>query len=185
MLPYSPVIINLFKGVVYKSNKDNWKQLLEFETDIKKYFEVINVDIFVDDKEGFAFLKQKETDENDENLPKLIEKRQLSYPVTLLCVLLRKKLIEADSTGSDIRVVMSKDKIKDMLKVFLPDLSNEAKIMDRINEHINKVVEYGFLRKLKNSDDEYEINRIITAQINADKLQQIEESLKDYAKEYE
>lgn len=185
MLPYSPIIINLFKGVVYKSNKDNWKQLLEFETDIKKYFDVINVDVFVDDKEGFAFLKQKDVEEGDENIPRLIEKRQLSYPVSLLCVLLRKKLIEADSTGSDIRVVMSKDKIKDMIKVFLPDNTNEAKIMDRISEHINKVVEYGFLRKLKNSDDEYEINRIITAQINADKLQQVEESLKEYARDYE
>lgn len=185
MLPYSPVIISLFKGVVYRSNADNWKQLIEYELDIKKYFEVINIDVFVDDKEGFAFLKQKDNEDEDQNLPRLIEKRQLSYPVTLLCVLLRKKLIEADSTGSDVRVVMSKDKIKDMLKVFLPDISNEAKIMDRMNEYINKVVEYGFLRKLKNSDDEYEINRIITAQITADKLQQIEESLKEYARSHE
>lgn len=185
MLPYSAVIISLFKGVVYRSNQDNWKQLIEYETDIKKYFDVINIDVFVDDKEGFAFLKQKDLEDEDQNLPKLIEKRQLSYPVTLLCVLLRKKLIEADSTGSDVRVVMSKEKIKDMLKVFLPDISNEARIMDRMNEYINKVVEYGFLRKLKNSDDEYEINRIITAQITADKLQQIEESLKEYARDYE
>ncbi len=168
-----------------KFQQDNWKQLIEYEIDIKKYFDVINIDVFVDDKEGFAFLKQKENDDDDQNLPKLIEKRQLSYPVTLLCVLLRKKLIEADSTGSDVRVVMNKDKIKDMLKLFLPDISNEAKIMDRMNEYINKVVEYGFLRKLKNSDDEYEINRIITAQITADKLQQIEESLKGYARDYE
>ena len=68
-----------------------------------------------------------------------------------------------------------------MLKIFLPETSNEAKTIDKIDEHINKVVEYGFLRKLKNDKNQYEINRIIKAKISADTLQHIEQVLKEYA----
>jgi hypothetical protein len=143
----------------------------------------MNLEVFIDASEGYAFLRQieNEDEEQQNNLPRLIEKRQLSYPVTLLCVLLRKTLLEIDATGGDTRVILEKEKIRDMLKIFLPDSSNEAKTSDKIDDHINKVVEYGFLRKLKNNQNQYEINRILKAKISADTLHHIEQVLKEYA----
>lgn len=185
MLPYSPAIISLFKGVVYSSSSDIWKQLNSYYEDIRNYFSVIGLQVYLDESEGYAFLKEMEYSEEEQNFPRLIEKRQLSYPVTLLCVLLRKKLLESDTTGSETRVILSSDKIKEELKTFLPDISNEARLMDKLGEHINKMVELGFLRRLKNSPDEFEINRIILARITADTLSQIEKSLKEYAIQYE
>jgi hypothetical protein len=180
--PYSQAIISLLKGVVYDTSEETWKELIKYETDIKKYFEVMNLNLFIDTSEGYAFLRQTESeDEEQVNIPRLIEKRQLSYPVTLLLVLLRKALLEIDATGGDTRVILEKEKIRDMLKLFLPENSNEARTMDKIDEHINKVVEYGFLRKLKNDQNQYEINRIIKARISADTLQDIEKVLKEYA----
>ena len=35
--------------------------------------------------------------------------------------------------------------------MFLPEGSNEAKLIDQIETHINKIVELGFLRRLKPS----------------------------------
>lgn len=185
LLPYSPVIINMLKGVVYKTDEQNWKLLNEYRDDIKKYFDAIGLYILIDDSEGYAFLRQREYGEDEKYIPKLIDKRQMSYPVTLLCVLLRKRLLESDITGGETRIIITKDKIKDMMKIFLPGGSNEAKVLDKVNEHINKVVEYGFLRKLKNDQEEYEINRILSAYITADKLQQIEHDLREYAGSYE
>lgn len=185
LLPYSPVVINLLKGAVYKTDEQNWKLLNEYKEEIKKYFEVMGLFIFIDDGEGYAFLRQREYTEDEKYIPKLIDKRQMSYPVTLLCVLLRKRLLESDITGGETRIIITKDKIKDMMKIFLPGGSNEAKVLDKVNEYINKVVEYGFLRKLKNEQEEYEINRILNAYITADKLQQIEHDLREYAGSYE
>jgi hypothetical protein len=180
--PYSPAVITLFKGVVYETNEDTWKQVINYETDIKKYFDVIGLNLYIDKTEGYAFLRQNEPDDEEaQNNLRLIERRQLSYPVTLLCVLLRKRLLEADVAGGDTRVVLEKDQIRDMLKIFLPETSNEAKTSDKIDEYINKVVDYGFLRKIKNEQNQYEINRILKAKISADTLQDIEQVLREYA----
>jgi hypothetical protein len=39
-----------------------------------------------------------------------------------------------------------------MVRVFLPATSNEARLTDQIDAHINKAVELGFLRPAKNSE---------------------------------
>lgn len=184
--PFAPAIIHLLKGVLYEDNSETWNLLLHYEAEVKKHFEGIGISVFVDEAEGFAFLKQQELDpeENEEGvpLPTLIEKRPLSYPVTLLCVLLRKKLLEEDASGSDSRVVLGKEEIVEMIRVFLPEHSNEAKIIDNIDTYINRIIGYGFLRKLKNEEGKFELKRIIKAKITADVLQDIGQKLKDYAR---
>lgn len=184
MNPYAPVIIKLLQGVIYNDDKESWDNLIKYHVPIKEYFKVIGIDVLIYETEGFAFLKQKKFDEEQEiNLPNLIEKRQLSYPVTLLCVLLVEKLIEFDATdGDSTRLIVDKDEIKEMLRIFLPERTNEAKIIDNIDENINKLVKYGFLRKLNNTESKYEVKRILKAKIPAETLQEVKNKLEEYAK---
>ena len=123
-------------------------------------------------------------EEEEENYPRLIEKRPISYPVTLLCVLLRKRLLEADAAGGETRVILNRDQIIDMLKIFLPESTNETRIIANIDSYINKVIDYGFLRQMKSSEDQdvYEINRVLIARIRADELQYLEGKLKEHAR---
>jgi GTP-binding protein EngB required for normal cell division len=181
--PYSQAVIGLLKGVIYENHQETWRELLKYETEIKNYFEVMNLTVFIDTSEGYAFLRQPEPEDDDlqNSIPRLIEKRQLSYPVTLLLVQLRKALLENDAIGGETRVIIEKEKLRDMLRIFLPETTNEAKTTDKIDEYINKVIEFGFLRKLKNNQNLYEINRIIKAKISADTLHHIEKVLKEYA----
>ncbi len=182
--PYAPVIIKLLQGVIYNDDKELWDNLVSYQVQIKEYFELIGIDVHIYESEGFAFLKQKQFDEGQEiNLPNLIEKRQLSYPVTLLCVLLVEKLVEFDVTGGDsTRLIVDKEELKEMLRIFLPERTNEAKLFDNIDAHINKLVDYGFLRKLNNAESKYEVKRILKAKIPADTLQEIKNKLEEYAK---
>ena len=62
----------------------------------------------------------------DENnaLPRLIIRRPLSYPISLLCVLLRKKMAEADSSGAETRVIVSRQELINAMLVFMPEKSN-------------------------------------------------------------
>ena len=86
------------------------------------------------------------------NLPRLVARRPLSFPVSLLLALLRKKLAEFDAGGGDTRLILSRDEIVELVRVFLPEGSNEAKLIDQVETHLNKIVELGFLRRLKQQE---------------------------------
>jgi hypothetical protein len=181
MKPYSNILISLLKGIVYSNNK-YWNDLLDNESDVKSYFSDINLEAIIDKSEGYAYLKQKETDDDEnENTLKLIEKRQLNFHVSLLCLLLRKYLIESDSETDSIKAILSKDEIVNLMKPFYKETTNEAKQVGQINTAINKVVEEGFLRRMKTEDEQYEISRIIKAFINADVVKSELEKLEIYS----
>ncbi|MDH4164232.1 MAG: DUF4194 domain-containing protein [Nitrospirota bacterium] len=181
--PYAAVIIRLLQGVVYDDNREIWNALIDHQAQVREYFALIGVDVLIHESEGFAFLKQREAEEDGEfALPRLIEKRQLGYTVTLLCVLLVEKLIEFDVRGGDsTRLILGRDEIKELVRIFLSDKTNEAKIMDSLDAPINKLVEYGFLRKLASGEDKYEVKRILKAKITADMLQDIKRRLETHA----
>ena len=181
--PYAAVLIRLLQGVVYDDNRELWNALIDHQTQVREYFALIGVDVLIHESEGFAFLKQREAEEGGEFvLPRLIEKRQLGYAVTLLCVLLVEKLIEFDVRGGDsTRLILGKDELKELVRIFLSERTNEAKMLDSLDAPINKLVEYGFLRKLASGEDKYEVKRILKAKITADLLQDIKRRLEAHA----
>lgn len=179
------VAIQLLKGVLYQDKQPElWNDLLSFQAAVRDYFVIIGLQVFVDEAEGYAFLRQHpepdEASENEAVLPQLIQRRPLSYPVSLLCVLLRKKLIEQDAAGGETRLILSREQIIDMMQVFLLEYSNEAKVVEQIDGHINRLVEYGFLRCLKANDERYEVRRIVRALVDASWLVDINQKLKEY-----
>ncbi|SRR5712692_10681276 len=181
----APVIIHLLKGVLYNDAQPAlWQDLLAFQATIRDYLAVIGLQVVINETEGYAFLRQRSDlspdDSDAASLPRLIQRRPLSYPVSLLCVLLRKKLIEQDAAGGDTRVILSRAQIVEMVRVFLPESSNEAKVVEQIDGHINRLLDYGFLRRLKADEDQYEIRRILKALVDADWLHDIDEKLKAY-----
>jgi hypothetical protein len=167
---------------VYNHSK-HWDDLLNHEQDVKNYFSDINLDVIIDKSEGYAYLKQKEVDEEEENegALKIIEKRQLNFHVSLLCLLLRKHLIESDSEGDSSKIILSKEAIVGLMKPFYKETTNEAKQLGKIEAAINKVEEEGFLRRMKTDDEQYEINRIIKAFINAEIVLNELEKLEKYS----
>jgi len=183
----SPVIIHLLKGILFRTQQPQlWNDLLELQSQVLDYVKIIGLNLEIDDVEGYAWLTQTIPDEDEKNpLPRLIARRPLSYPISLLCVLLRKKMAEADSSGAEIRVIVSRDELINTMLVFMPEKSNEAQIAASINATINKVLELGFLRKLKNYNEILEIQRIIIALVDADWTADFKKKLdiyKEYAK---
>ena len=109
----------------------------------------------------------------------------MSFPVSLLLALLRKKLAEFDAGGADTRLVLTRDDIVELVRVFMPQGSNEARLIDQIETHINKVVELGFLYKLKTSSASsggasYEVRRILKAFVDAQWLAEFDQRLALY-----
>ncbi len=187
IVPYAAVIIRLLQGVIYNDDRDRdlWGNLIRYQPDIRDYFERIGVILHVNESEGFAFLKQRKFEpDQDFNLPSLVERRHLSYPVTLLCVLLVEELVKSESKGESARLIVGTEEIKETLRTFLPEKSNEAKLLDSIDTHINKLVEFGFLRELKDSENKYEVKRILKDKVPAETLQELKNKLEEYARQH-
>ncbi len=190
----SPVLITLLQGVLYQdSDGRHWSSLLNLQNRVRDYVNTLGLELILDEAEGYAFLRtrvagDKEDDENPDNtIPRLITRRQLSFPVSLLLALLRKKLAEFDASGGETRLVLTRDNIVDLLRLFMPDSSNEAKLVDQIDRHINKIIELGFLRRLKpassSSQHSYEVRRIIKAFVDAQWLSELDTKLEIYRKQ--
>ncbi len=175
-------LIALFKGVVYSDQSHElWQALIDAQGAVSDYVAVLGLELIVDESEGYAFLRQRPTGDDETSLPRLMARRQLSYPVSLLLALLRKKLAEHDAGGGDLRLVLSREEIADLVRLFLPDSANEAKLLDRVGMDINKAVEMGFLRKLRGQDDQYEVRRILKAYVDAQWLAEFDQRLGEYA----
>jgi hypothetical protein len=181
--PYAPVVIELLRGVIYNDDKEYWENLLKYQVQIGEYLDIIGIDLIISTSEGYAFLRQKQLGEDSViKVPSLIEKRQLSYPITLLCVLLAEKLYEFDIRGGNEsnRLVMDRDEIKEMLSIFFQEKANEVKLIDSLDAYINKLIAYGFLRKLHDTDNKYEVKRILKAKVSAVDISSMKNNLKEY-----
>jgi hypothetical protein len=186
----SSLLINLLKSVQYRdADERQWAALLNLQARVRDYVTVLNLELVLDEAEGYAFLKSR-TEPADEDgaarLPRLVARRPLSFAVSLLLALLRKKLAEFDAGGSDTRLVLSRDDIVELVRVFLPDGPNEAKLIDQIESTINKVVELGFLHKLKAASGttvgppSFEVRRILKAFVDAQWLAEFDARLLVY-----
>jgi len=179
---FSISLITLLKGILYNHQKEAWENLLRYESEVKKYFSAIGLEVYIDKSEGYAYLQQKELDEEME-IPRLGERRQLNFFISLLCIVLRKFLLEQDAQGGTVRAIITQQEIINRTKLFLPSASDEARQQDKIITTINRVIEIGFLRKLEDSNNNYEIHRIIKGFINADVIGDTLKRLQDYAAE--
>ena len=180
----SLAVIQLMKGVVYRDTHERaWQHLLRLQPQVRDYVAVLGLQVLVDEAEGYAFLRQRPADDRDEAnpLPRLIPRRSLSFHVSLLLALLRKKLAEFDAQGADTKLMMTREQMAEMVRLFLPATSNEARLTDQIDAHINKAVELGFLRPAKNSEQAYEVRRILKAFVDGQWLADFDTRLAEYA----
>ena len=183
----SAVVIPLFKGVVYlDDNPRLWNSLLALQARVRDYVAVLGLELIVDEAEGYAFLRSRaENDDQGEGdaLPRLVARRQLSFPVSLLLALLRKKLAEFDAGGGDTRLILSRDEIVELIRVFLPAGSNETRLIDQVDTHLNKVANLGFVRRLRGQAQTFEVRRILKAFVDAQWLAEFDRRLMDYQRQ--
>src|ERR1700731_3078316 len=177
----SQVLVALMKGVMDRENDlARWQSLLDLQTRVRDHVAILGLELILDEAEGYAYLRQRPVQEGEEELPRLVPRRQLGYQVSLLLALLRKKLAEFDATSGESRLILSRDGIIEMMRLFLPDTTNKARLMDRVDAHINRLMEMGFLRRLRGTDHQYEVRRILKAFVDAQWLSDLDQRLSVY-----
>ncbi|HAH63585.1 MAG TPA: hypothetical protein DCL73_15985 [Treponema sp.] len=197
---WAPVCIKLLQGPLYKTGADDatWNMLTAWTSAVSGYFAQIGLTVFVDQGDGYAFLKQ--SDENDEvpdaaespaNLPRLIKKYALTPEVSLLCVLLREALDQFDtSQNQSAMLVLRESEIKERIAVFIKEKNDQVKYFNKLDTYLNQLVNLSFLRELNTpagaqsvssnqEDREFEVRRIIRAKINVEFLAEFKRKLQE------
>ena len=180
------IVVPLLKSVLYRDDDTAlWTALLKLRPRVSDYVAVLALDLVLDEAEGYAFLRSRASDDEDSpKLPRLVRRQPLSFQVSLLLALLRKKLAEFDASGGDTRLILSRDQVVELVRVFLPDGSNESRLIDQVETHLNKVIELGFVRRLKPSgvgqEPMFEVRRILKAFVDAQWLADFDQRLAQY-----
>ena len=187
VVEYAHVIIKLLQEVLYDEEKSTWSDLLTYQIPIRDYFAKIGLVLHLDEREGFAFLKQR--DDEGQKLPRLVRRAPLSYEVTLLCVLLREILEEFDVKDIESRkCFVTAKELQEKIEIFFKDSPNQVRLLDRFEKTIQSAIRLGFLKETEheNLDDDdvrYEVRRIIKAKITNEKLEEIKRKLQGYAED--
>jgi hypothetical protein len=179
----SALVVPLLKGVVYQEdNPGAWQALRDLQPRVRDYMAVLGLELVLDEAEGYAFLRSRPETEDaaGSGIPRLVARRPLSFPVSLLLALLRKKLAEFDARGGDTRLILSRDEMVDLIRVFLPTGSNETRLIDQVDTHLKKIVELGFLRRLRGQAEIFEVRRILKAFVDAQWLAELDQRLAEY-----
>lgn len=177
----SAVLVALMKGVTYRdADPPLWQALAQLQARVREHVALLGLELVFDEAEGYAYLRQRAVIEGEPEIPRLIPRRQLGYQVSLILALLRKKLAEFDAKSAEARLVLSREEIVDLVRVLLPETANEARFADRMEAHISKIVELGFLRRMRGRDDQFEVQRILKAFVDAQWLNGLEERLGQY-----
>ena len=181
--PFAPVLIRLLQGVIHYDDETSWTLLLRHRKEIDTYFATIGAKVHLSEADGYAFLRQEGADE-DPDLPRLTHRHPLNYTTTLLCVLLRERLLQHDTGSIDSpRLVVTHEDIYEAMRPFLPEKTDDTRLMDQMDRAINRLKDMGFLSMLSAGKEEkvYEVRRILKAQISADMLNSIKEKIERHA----
>ncbi|MFT5807165.1 MAG: hypothetical protein ACI9LG_001456 [Moritella dasanensis] len=176
----SAIQVRLLKGPLYRArHRDLWQWLERDQFQIREYFQHIGLYLLLDDAEGYAFLKQQDdSDEEEESgIPRLITRRSLTFAQTLLLVGLRKRLAEHDSEESAPRLTVSRDEMHQWLSPYFAEVSNQIKQRREFDALIKKVVEMGFISQLPNYPDDFEVQRILKAFVSAEQIIEFNQTL--------
>ena len=146
----SSVKIQLLKGPIFRgTNNHLWNELILKKSVISDYMNQIGLSLYIDEDDGYAFLRQnenqEETEEQTENeLPRLINKRSLSLLPSTLCILLRKRMIEHESQDGSPKLIITRDEIYSLLELYVRNEQNEKKARIKINLAMKKLKNWGY-----------------------------------------
>lgn len=177
-------VITLMREVVYRevaAHERVWEALKRHRAAITDHFGSIGIDVVIDEVEGYAFLRTREPEEGEEGLPRLVRRRSLTYNVSLLLVLLRKRMVEFESTGGDGKLVLSREQMLESMRTFQPGSTNEARLTEQIDRTIEQAATLGFLRELRGQPGAWEVRRILKAYVDAQTLSDFATKLASYA----
>ncbi|MDR0735516.1 MAG: DUF4194 domain-containing protein [Zoogloeaceae bacterium] len=126
------------------------------------------LELVIDPDVQVAFTRQADT--GDLEVPLLLRRAQLSFIESILLLYLRQRLTQADAQGD--RAVVSSDEILEFLTLYERASSTDrAGFARRVHAAIEKIKTHSILRKIRSSDDRFEISPTLKLLFSAEKIE--------------
>jgi hypothetical protein len=178
------VLARLLLQPVYREDGPLWETVRERRDTIAHYFRQIGQELIIDEGEGYAFIRQIET-EDGERIPRVARRQALGYTATLLLVCLREELARFDAAPTESsRLVRTREQLRELVGQFLRETNNQIRDVRTIDAAIKRVEELGFLRSFGPTEGEsFEVMRILKARLDPSELQQVKDRLSRHAEQ--
>ncbi|WP_209330912.1 DUF4194 domain-containing protein [Lunatimonas salinarum] len=182
--PYAKSAVKLLQGPVFEDQQDVWNEVLQYQVELTQYFEKIALEVVIDKRDGYSYLRQIELDESGSTIG-LIRRMPLTYDLTLVCVLLREWLLEFESRDLETaNLYITPKEFRDRMEMFFQEKTNELKFIKELNRHMEDCAKMGFLKLVHKDgvspeDYRYEVKRILKARITTDELSKFKKQLED------
>lgn len=167
------VLVQLLTGPFIDGRRHSkvWPVLLRDETIIRSRLAELYLELVIDHDQEVAFTRQLELDEND--VPRLLRRVRLTFIETVLLLFLRQQLLQAAGTGE--RAVVSEAEIQEHLLVYeRAGSTDRAGFQRRAHAAIEKVKKHNLLRKIRGSEERYEISPTLKLMFTAEDVQRLQ-----------
>lgn len=194
--PYYPVLIRLLQDAIYAEDEKNWNLLMNFRDDVEAYFLKIGLMLVIVEQDEFAYLSnapREDAPEGFSDLPKLTRGKRLSFPVTALCVLLKKHYTQhQENVGSfEPPTIRSDELFEEYQSLPIVARNDEWRGRQQFDTQLRKLLtEIRVIRDAKTDEGTYRILPSINSLVTPEFIDQLEtfklgQSTKQAGKEIE
>jgi hypothetical protein len=168
----SVALATLLRGPLHAEDAPPvWRSITTLGPQLRDHLEILGMRLVVDETEQYAYVQQ--LDDLPEGMPRLARRHALTYGSTVLLILLRQQLTTAESDGETPRLIVTATEMTEWMRLYRRDGVSE----ERIAGDIGVLVKLGYVRRLRDSEDIFEVRRIIKALVTADWLTEYRDRL--------
>ncbi len=168
----SVALATLLRGPLHAEDTPGvWRSISTIGPQLREHLEILGMRLVVDDVERYAYLST--LDELPEGMPRLARRHALTYSSTVLLILLRQQLTTAESDGETPRLIVTTAEMTEWMRLY----HREGVSEERIAVDVAVLVKLGYLRRLRDSENTFEVRRIIKALVTADWLAEYRDRL--------
>jgi hypothetical protein len=164
------VLVQLLAGPSLDGQRHSklWPILIRDEVAIRSRLSELFLQLVIDRDLQVAFTRQAET--GDLEMPRLLRRANLTFLDSILMLHLRQRLTQAEAHGD--RAVVSTDEIVEFLGVYEQAGNTDRALFEkRIHASIEKIKKHSILRKIRSSEDRFEISPTLKLLFSAEEIQ--------------
>ena len=164
------VLVQLLAGPSLDGQRHSrlWPILIRDEMAIRSRLSELFLQLVIDRDLRVAFTRQAET--GGLEVPRLLRRANLTFLDSILLLHLRQRLTQAEAHGD--RAVVSTDEIVEVLGVYEQAGNTDRALFEkRIHASIEKVKKHSILRKIRASENRFEISPTLKLLFSAEEIQ--------------
>ncbi len=172
------VLVQLLAGPSLDGQRHSklWPILIRDEMAIRSRLSELFLQLVIDRDLQVAFTRQAET--GDLEVPRLLRRANLTFLDSILLLHLRQRLTQAEAHGD--RAVVSTDEIVEFLGVYEQAGNTDRALFEkRIHASIEKTKKHSILRKIRASEDRFEISPTLKLLFSAEEIQALTRIYRD------